>query len=67
MENVIEKIRALRKRQGVSQYRLALLSGVPRWAITQAENGYRPMSEERVKKLVEALEKRDEKMKDARS
>lgn len=48
-------LRAYRNREGLTQKRLAELTGIPQHHISEMENGKRSIGKERAKKLAEAL------------
>jgi DNA-binding XRE family transcriptional regulator len=48
-------LRVLRLREGLTQKRLAELSGIPQHQISEMENGKRSIGKERAKRLAEAL------------
>ncbi|WP_243372241.1 helix-turn-helix transcriptional regulator [Geotalea sp. SG265] len=48
-------LRAYRNREGLTQKRLAEMTGIPQHHISEMENGKRGIGKERAKKLAEAL------------
>ena len=48
-------LRAYRNREGLTQKRLAELTGIPQHHISEMENGKRSIGKERARKLAEAL------------
>jgi DNA-binding XRE family transcriptional regulator len=48
-------LRAYRNREGLTQKRLAELTGIPQHHISEMENGKRSIGKERAKRLAEAL------------
>ncbi|HEY6872152.1 MAG TPA: helix-turn-helix transcriptional regulator [Geobacteraceae bacterium] len=48
-------LRAYRHREGLTQKRLAELTGIPQHHISEMENGKRTIGKERAKRLAEAL------------
>lgn len=48
-------LRAYRHREGLTQKRLAVLTGIPQHHISEMENGKRSIGKERARKLAEAL------------
>lgn len=48
-------LRAYRNREGLTQKRLAEMTGIPQHHISEMENGKRGIGKERAKRLAEAL------------
>ena len=57
-EEIIDKIKKVRKEKGISRYRLAQLTGIHRSSIKRYEEGYiKKISFEHLLKICEALDK----------
>ncbi len=48
-------LRAARRREGISQERLSIITGIPQRHVSEMENGKRPIGKETAKRLAKAL------------
>jgi len=50
-----ETLKTIRKKKGLSQWRLAIISGVSRSKLSLYEGGYMPLSDDELKRVRKAL------------